>query len=119
MLSNEADAHAAGQLVTQQLQHMLVTQSVCLLYCLQHNHTMPDVVLDVEMACSGCSGAVERVLKKLEGEYLSTARCTQQPSGCLSVSTGIQIAGSVFTMQRRGNHPLIQQFMGSMCWSLQ
>lgn len=28
---------------------------------------MPEVVLDVEMACSGCSGAVERVLKKLEG----------------------------------------------------
>jgi hypothetical protein len=28
---------------------------------------MPEVVLNVEMACSGCSGAVERVLKKLEG----------------------------------------------------
>jgi copper chaperone CopZ len=34
---------------------------------------MPEVVLDVEMACSGCSGAVERVLKKLEGGYLCTA----------------------------------------------
>jgi copper chaperone CopZ len=29
---------------------------------------MPQVVLNVEMACAGCSGAVERVLKKLEGE---------------------------------------------------
>jgi copper chaperone CopZ len=34
---------------------------------------MPEVVLDVEMACSGCSGAVERVLKKLEGRYSCTA----------------------------------------------
>ncbi|WIA09813.1 hypothetical protein OEZ86_012351 [Tetradesmus obliquus] len=28
---------------------------------------MPEVVLKVEMPCSGCSGAVERVLKKMEG----------------------------------------------------
>eukprot|EP00775_Hariotina_reticulata_P010572 gene10572-10731_t len=28
---------------------------------------MAEVVLKVEMACSGCSGAVERVLKKMEG----------------------------------------------------
>lgn len=27
----------------------------------------PQVHLKVEMACSGCSGAVERVLKKMEG----------------------------------------------------
>lgn len=27
------------------------------------------VVLKVEMPCSGCSGAVERVLKKMEGEH--------------------------------------------------
>ncbi|GBF92908.1 copper transport protein ATX1-like [Raphidocelis subcapitata] len=26
-----------------------------------------EVVLNVEMACSGCSGAVERVLKKMAG----------------------------------------------------
>lgn len=28
---------------------------------------MPEVVLNVEMACGGCSGAVERVLSKLPG----------------------------------------------------
>jgi hypothetical protein len=29
------------------------------------------VVLKVEMPCSGCSGAVERVLKKMEGKHRS------------------------------------------------
>ena len=31
------------------------------------------VVLKVDMACSGCSGAVERVLKKMEGNRLEQA----------------------------------------------
>lgn len=38
--------------------------------------TMPEVVLNVDMACSGCSGAVERVLKKLEGGCM----CQQEVS---------------------------------------
>ena len=29
---------------------------------------MPEVVLRVAMSCGGCSGAVERILKKAEGE---------------------------------------------------
>lgn len=43
----------------------------------EHNYKF-----NITMTCGGCSGAVERVLKKLEGEL--TLVCIDTPKSCLS-----------------------------------
>jgi copper chaperone CopZ len=62
------------------------------------------VVLKVEMACSGCSGAVERVLAKLAGARRARARRTAPLAGGLQRSPAAVING--FCTQRGAcGHP--------------
>lgn len=35
---------------------------------------------EITMTCGGCSGAVDRVLKKLDGEFIPVASATQAPA---------------------------------------
>jgi copper chaperone CopZ len=54
------------------------------------------VVLKVEMPCSGCSGAVERVLKKMEGGHCSCIkqafkRTWAHPYCCIGAAAGVQV----------------------------
>eukprot|EP00633_Aureoumbra_lagunensis_P011507 CAMPEP_0197331494 /NCGR_PEP_ID=MMETSP0892-20130614/11317_1 /TAXON_ID=44058 ORGANISM="Aureoumbra lagunensis, Strain CCMP1510" /NCGR_SAMPLE_ID=MMETSP0892 /ASSEMBLY_ACC=CAM_ASM_000538 /LENGTH=61 /DNA_ID=CAMNT_0042829363 /DNA_START=23 /DNA_END=205 /DNA_ORIENTATION=+ len=39
---------------------------------------MPEVVFDVQMVCGGCSGACERILKKIDGVQAIDANLESQ-----------------------------------------